>query len=397
MIKYRFPDNWIKYDKDIVNAELVQAKATILSIVNTPYQRSWVESLQKVQLKIEVAGTSRIEGAEFTDVELEQALDLNTDPKELITRSQRQARAAVDAYTWLSKLEDGQPITEELIKEIHRLIVKDCDDDHCEPGELRKADINVIFGSPSHRGDEGGRECQKAFSELVNAVNSLYKGHDLLVQALALHYHFAAIHPFLDGNGRTARALEALVLQKAGLRDSMFIAMSNYYYDEKPKYLEKLSLAQQNNHDLTEFILFGLEGITKQSSKLFIEIKKNMQKALFRNMMYDLFNRLKNKRKRVIVERQLEILNTLLDSDTLGLEHLWKNVKSSYVSLNKQDEAFFRDLAGLVSLDAIKDRLDAKGNYYFSINLEWPTEITESKFFEIFENLPKAKTYSFFK
>lgn len=49
------------------------------------------------------------------------------------------------------------------------------------------------------------------------------------------------MHPFLDGNGRTARAVEALMLQRAGLRDALFIAMSNYYYDEKTVYLAALA------------------------------------------------------------------------------------------------------------------------------------------------------------
>jgi Fic family protein len=40
---------------------------------------------------------------------------------------------------------------------------------------------------------------------------------------------FAAMHPFADGNGRTARALEALLLQRAGLREACFIPMSNYF------------------------------------------------------------------------------------------------------------------------------------------------------------------------
>lgn len=75
----------------------------------------------------------------------------------------------------------------------------------------------------------------------MSAVRTVYNKHDPLIQALALHYHFAAMHPFMDGNGRTARALEALVLQRAGLTDKAFIAMSNYYYDEKNAYVSSLS------------------------------------------------------------------------------------------------------------------------------------------------------------
>jgi hypothetical protein len=53
------------YDKMEIFQELTDAKAAILALKTIPYQRRWVEELQKVQLKMEVAGTSRIEGADF--------------------------------------------------------------------------------------------------------------------------------------------------------------------------------------------------------------------------------------------------------------------------------------------------------------------------------------------
>ena len=105
-------------------------------------------------------------------------------------------------------------------------------------------------------------------------MNREFQGHDLLIQALAAHYHFAAMHPFLDGNGRTARALEAFMLQKTGLKDSLFIAMSNYYYEEKNEYLKTLAQVRAGDHDLTPFLLFGLKGIALQCRRLFDEIKK---------------------------------------------------------------------------------------------------------------------------
>jgi Fic family protein len=163
-------------------------------------------------LKIEVAGTSRIEGAEFTDRELDAALDPNKSATELATRSQRQARAAAETYRWIAKIPDDRPITESLVLEAHRRIVTDCDDDHCAPGKLRGRDQNVTFGFPRRRGCEGGPVCEKAFSALLRALLLEFRAHDPLIQAMALHYHFAAMHPFLDGNGRTARALEALIL-----------------------------------------------------------------------------------------------------------------------------------------------------------------------------------------
>ena len=73
----------------------------------------------------------------------------------------------------------------------------------------------------------GADPCERTVLALVKAVQTEFKLHDPLIQAAACHYHFASMHPFLDGYGRTARALEALLLQRAGLRDTAFVAMSN--------------------------------------------------------------------------------------------------------------------------------------------------------------------------
>src|ERR1700722_5093394 len=263
MIRYKIPTNWIAYDAQAVIGELANAKAAVMSLLAVPFQRRWVEALQAMQLKLEIAGTSKIEGADFAGNELDQAL--KETPEQLLTRSQRQAHAAMNAYRWIAKLPTDQPITEDLVKEVHRRIIVGADDDHCIPGTLRNQDKNVTFGVPQHRGSEGGAECSSAFSTLVESMQSEFRRHDSLIQALAFHYHFAAMHPFMDGNGRTARAMESLLLQRAGLSETLFIAMSNYYYDEKKDYLSTLAAVRAANYDLTAFLNFGLRGICLQS------------------------------------------------------------------------------------------------------------------------------------
>ena len=97
VIQYSLPDHWIKYDPiDIVN-ELTEAKAAVLSLTSIPFQRSWAEALQEIELKREVAGTSKIEGADFTDREFEEAVAGEANEAQL-TRSQKQARAAINTY-----------------------------------------------------------------------------------------------------------------------------------------------------------------------------------------------------------------------------------------------------------------------------------------------------------
>jgi hypothetical protein len=220
-------------------------------------------------------------------------------------------------------------------------------------------------------------------------------GHDVLVRALALHYHFAAMHPFLDGNGRTARALEALVLQRAGLTDRAFIAMSNYYYDEKPQYLSALSAVRAAGHNLTPFLKFGLRGIRLQCERLTDEIRKHMKKALFRNLMYDLFNRLQGTRKRVIAERQIEILKVMLEVEAIGVSGLFDRMGPSYMRMANRMKTFMRDVNGLLELGAVRVVKSEDQTVTLRANLDWPQQITESEFFLTVKRMPKAKTYSF--
>lgn len=390
MIKYEQPKNWLLYDSNALLGVLAEAKAAVYSLKTMPYQRSWVEELQEIQLKLEVAGTSKIEGADFTENELTDAL--KETPEQLLTRSQKQAHAAGQAYRWIATLPDDRPLDAGLICELHSIIVTGADDDHCPPGQLRPRDSNVTFGTPRHRGVDGGEETQKAFTRLCKAINEDFREHDLLIQALVLHYHFAAMHPFLDGNGRTARALEALILQRAGLRSVCFIPMSNYYYDEKRNYLSSLAQVRANNHDLTEFLLFGLKGITVQCQRLLKEIQTHVAKALFRNVMFDLFHRLRTPRKRVIIDRQIEILKLLLQKERT-LTALSSKMESVYSSKKRPRAVIVRDLNALIELGAIKATSHQK-DYLLEVRLAWPTEITETEFFDRIKKLPKAKSHT---
>ncbi len=393
IIRYCIPSDWIAYDRFAIFDELMAAKAAMLALREMPFQRSWANQLQRIQLKREIAGTSRIEGAEFTEKELEAAM--RETPGQLETRSQKQAAAAVATYRWIAHIESDRPLDEALILDVHRRLVTGCDDDHCPPGRLRERDQNVTFGAPRHRGAEGGEECKTAMSGLVEAARTTFRAHDALIQALAVHYHFAAMHPFLDGNGRTARALEALMLQRIGLRDTLFIAMSNYYYEHKVEYLTALNDTREAEPDLTPFLRFALRGVASQCRRLLSEIRLQVTKALYRNTVTDLFGRLKTPRKRVVSNRHVQLLNVLLDEEEIALEELTKRTAHFYPVKNPY-KALIRDLSYLIELKAIAaERLTEPAGFLISIRLEWPTEITETEFFRKVKALPKAKIHGF--
>src|SRR5260370_8644555 len=93
-IRYVLPENWILYDSAKILDQLVAARSAVQSLAETPYQRDWVEKLQQIQLKMEVAGTPRIEGADFTEPELDATMATAPNTRELTPHSQTHSSPA---------------------------------------------------------------------------------------------------------------------------------------------------------------------------------------------------------------------------------------------------------------------------------------------------------------
>ena len=385
--RYIIPQRWIRYDAALVFNPLVEAKAAAAVLRRTPHLPQWIERAHEEQLRLEAVGTSRIEGADFTQREEEDALAADSYARSDLTYSQRQLRSANSTYRWLQTLSTEHPITPEFILGIHRRMVTGCDDDKCEPGALRPAAWNVTFGSPRCRGAGGGDECRDAFQALCSAINQEFQRHDPVVQAIATHYHIGAMHPFGDGNGRTARALEAFMLRRAGVNDTVMVSLSNYYYEHKDEYLRTLYQSRQKAHDLTSFLIFALTAIADRCNSLSDEITANHRRILFREFAIALFGKLRTPRRRALAERQLGILTILMDSDSTSIDDFLERAGELYESLKFPERAMSRDIIELYGLNAILLDLDSER---ISLNLDWPQRFSESELIQLYENMPSA-------
>lgn len=379
---YALPEQWAKYDLAAVSGPLIEAKTAAGVLNRMPRLPQWIEQAHEEQLRLEVVGTSRIEGAEFTEREQEEALAPGAEFRVDLTRSQRQLRAANAAYRWLGELSAGRPVTSDLILGVHRRIVTGCDDDHCEPGATRWG--NVTFGTPRCRGVEGGDECRAAFNALVEAVNGEFRRHDRIIQAMAAHYHIGAMHPFDDGNGRAARALEAFMLRSADVNNMVMVSLSNYYYERKDEYLAALWESRRSGHDLTPFLMFALPAVADRCNALAERIIANTKRTLYRQFATSLFGRLRSPRRRLLADRQLRILNLLLDGGPLDLPTLTEQAYVHYRHLKFAERALLRDLVGLLDLSAI-----VFSDERIAVNLDWPQQ-SEAELLERWERMPSA-------
>ena len=385
--RYFVPQRWLRYDGAAIAGALIEAKTAAGVLIRLPYLPQWIEQVHEEQLRLEAVGTTRIEGAEFTQREQDEALAPEASTRTDLTRSQRQLRSANAAYRWIRSQPAARPVTPGLVLDIHRRIVTGCDDDHCEPGALRRSGANVTFGNPVCRGAEGGDELAAAFDALGGAIVEEFRGHDPIVQAMAAHYHVGAMHPFYDGNGRTARALEAFMLRRAGVNDMVMVSLSNYYYEHMDEYLAALSESRSREHDLTPFLRFALPAVAERCNALAAEIATHNKRVLYREFAQSLFGRLRSPRRRALAERQMRIIEVLPDSESVSLPDLWNRVRSHYTDLKYPGRAFLRDVRGLIALSAIfyRDR-------HVTIDLDWPQRFSESELLERYERMPSASS-----
>ena len=193
------------------------------------------------------------------------------------------------------------------------------------------------------------------------------------------------MHPFGDGNGRTARAVEAFMLRQGGVNDRVMVSLSNYYYEHKEEYLAALFESRQSGHDLTPFLRFALKAVAERCNAVASQILVNHKKVLFREFARALFGQLRSWRRRVPAERQLRMLEILLDGGSINLGYFSGQFEEPYRDLRHPVRAMARDLIELIDLNAVAfdgDRLE--------VNLDWPQQFSQSELLERYENIPSA-------
>ena len=210
------------------------------------------------------------------------------------------------------------------------------------------------------------------------------------VGLLAAHYHIGAMHPFGDGNGRTSRALEAFMLRQAGVSGLVMVSLSNYYHEHKDGYLAAMAESRQKGHDLTSFLRFALPAVSARCNAVAASIADHNRRTLFRQFAQSLFGKLHSPRRRVLAERQLHILESLLDSPTPETTDLLLRTVSEYRHLKYPGRAWVRDVINLRDIAAI--RIDENG--IIALNLDWPQQLSESELLDRYENLPSAVSAS---
>jgi len=177
------------------------------------------------------------------------------------------------------------PITALLIRHIHQLILGP-DDRVNHPGDYRRGDARVrhpITRKPIYTGPPAGDVpdlMNQSGRWLCNGANTI---HPVLSAGIA-HLRLVEIHPFVDGNGRTARALSTLILQRRGYAFNKLLALERYFDVDLLKYCETIGAsvgdAFKEGRDLTiwlEYFTFAMKFELSLAADAMVDLRRLME------------------------------------------------------------------------------------------------------------------------
>ncbi len=130
----------------------------------------------------------------------------------------------------------------------------------------------TVYWPPDHQ------DVKRLLAELIKYTKDNKFKIDSLVLAGIFHKQFVIIHPFIDGNGRTARLLTKLLLANVGLNTFNLFSFENYYNQNVTKYFQKVGVFGncydiENKIDFTEWLEYFTDGIIDELLRVGTELK----------------------------------------------------------------------------------------------------------------------------
>lgn len=296
-----FRPNFTRTDRIITYiSKIVAAREIILNAAILPH---WEVKLRKEAILKMAHHSTSIEGNPLSLEEVSALVRGEDIPAREVDK--KEVLNYVKVLEYLDDLgEEGQDrVTEEIILKIHRLTTRGVLPEE-QSGSYRKVPVivaNNATGEVIFRPPEGEKvpELMKEFVKWLNNQESI-EMHPILVAGIA-HYEFVRIHPFVDGNGRTARALATLILYLRGFDTKRFFALDDYYNEDRAGYYAVLKTVDPETIDTTEWMEYFTEGVAVSMGKV-----KN---AI---LEFSLDRRMKKAKGQIYLnDRQMEVLRYL--------------------------------------------------------------------------------------
>ena len=296
----------------------------------------WVRRMSQRALLVEAHATTHIEGTALTLAEAELVW-AGEKPEAAHADDVRELLNYREAFNLVSDyLGSGGPITELLIRDIHRRLVEGVRGDEGQPGQYRTVQnyiastkTRAVVYMPPPPGD-----VPALMEELVAWLGVESAVHPVLIAGIA-QFQLVHIHPFVDGNGRSSRLLSTLCLYRTGYDFKRLFTLSEYYDRDRTQFYRAIQGVREQGMDLTGWLEFFVEGLATQLA----EVKARGEVAIRRDVIV---------REHGLNSRQAEAVGLLLERPEMALEDFENRVPG----VNRR--TLQRDLAGLVERSVLK-------------------------------------------
>ncbi|MFH1868481.1 MAG: Fic family protein [Candidatus Omnitrophota bacterium] len=235
----------------------------------------WELKLKKEALIHNAHSSTSIEGNRLT---LKQVVALSENKEVVATeKDKKEVLNYLKALDLIPKYANKKVIEAKLFLKIHETVTIDTLRNNKDCGVFRDRQVFVgrrIFDGTSFKEiveymPPETKDVPRLVVESLHWLNSeKMKEVNPVVLAGIAHYETARIHPFIDGNGRTARLMASLVLYKSGFDHRRFFALDDYYDENRSAYYAALKTAQTNKGDITKWLEYFTEGVLYSINKV---------------------------------------------------------------------------------------------------------------------------------
>jgi len=292
---------WIKFNIDLQSAptslwmNLGECKSKCEHISGAPLRPAVAEQLSKHFLAKGVLATTAIEGNMLSEEQVLKHLDgkLELPPsREYLKQEIDNIIEGCNSITRDIQCGKKPDLTPGRIKELNKLVLRNLKlSEGVVPGEVRDYSVGVAHyhGAPAE-------DCGYLLGLLCEWLNGdVFKpaaGMEIvyaIIRAVVAHLYLAWIHPFGDGNGRTARLVEFQVLISSGVPAPAAQLLSNHYNQTRSEYYSQLDRASRSGGDVLAFLDYAVKGFLDGLRDQLAQVWEQMYDVVWRSYVHQKF------------------------------------------------------------------------------------------------------------
>lgn len=265
-------------------------------IAGVPLEPSRAKELYEIYLAKGALATTAIEGNTLSEREVLEHLEgkLKLPPsREYLAQEIDNIIKACNSILEEVRERHALNLSPQRIRELNRVVLENLAlEQGVVPGEIRQHEVTVARYRGAPREDceclldrlcewLGSREFLPEIPEMLVPVS--------ILKAILSHVYLAWIHPFGDGNGRTARLVEFQILISSGVPAPAAHLLSNHYNQTRAEYYRQLDLTSRSGGDLIPFVNYALQGFLEGLKQQLSHVRREQWEAAWRDFVHDAF------------------------------------------------------------------------------------------------------------